>query len=144
MAFVDRIVEHPGRVKLTAVAGETDVYDVERCEGAVTQEGTKLNAANLESNFRLISEERTGTVTYEAGSVGYRATAVAMGSAVKEGYRLIGLTILEATNASAYFIQPYVSAATGTIYAAIYRASSGAVSGASIKIMATWAPINEE
>ena len=42
--FSDRIVEHPGRIKLTPVSGETDTYDVERAEGAVTQTGTPFNA----------------------------------------------------------------------------------------------------
>lgn len=47
MAFVDRIVEHPGRVKLTPVSGQTNVYDMEREEGTVSTEGTLLNANNL-------------------------------------------------------------------------------------------------
>lgn len=47
MAFVDRVVEYPGRVKLTAVSGQTDTYDVTRTEGTVTTEGTLLNATNL-------------------------------------------------------------------------------------------------
>ena len=144
MAFKDRVVEFPGRIRLVPVAGEENVFDVIREEGAVTEQGTKLSAANLEANYRLISEERTGTVTYEAGTPGTRALAVGLGSSYKEGYRLIGLTILEATNASAYFVQPYVSAATSTIYAAIYRAGTNAVNGASIRVMATWAPVNEE
>lgn len=144
MAFKDRVVEHPGRVRLTPVAGEADVYDMTREEGTIIQEGTRLSAENLEANYRLISEERSGTVTYEAGTPGTRALAVGMGSAIKEGYRLIGLTLIEATNASAYFVQPYVSVGTGMIFAAIYRAGTNAVNGASVKLMATWAPINEE
>ena len=142
--FKDRMVEFPGRIRLNPVAGEEDVYDVERVEGTVIQEGTKLTAANLESNYRLISEERQGTVTYEAGEVGTRATAVGMGSAVKPGYRLIGLTVTEATGASAYNVTPYVSVATGQIFAAIFRASTVAITGASVKVMATWAPVNDE
>lgn len=136
----DRVVEHPGRYRFTPVPGEEGVYDVTREEGTVTEPGTRLNAANLEGNFRLISEERTGTITYDAGAIGTRATAVDMGYAEKEGYQLIGLTILEATSASNYFVQPYRSTGTNKIYAAIYRASGNAVSGASIKLMATWAP----
>lgn len=142
--FKDRIVEFPGRIRLTPVAGEEGVYDVTREEGTITQAGTKLSATNLEANYRLISEERSGTVTYEAGTIGTRATAVALGSAEKDGYQLIGLTIIEATGASAYFVQPYVSVVTNTIYAGIYRAGTNAVNGASIKVMATWAPINDE
>lgn len=47
MAFTDRIVQYPGRVKLTPVSGQTNVYDIEREEGTVSTEGTLLNANNL-------------------------------------------------------------------------------------------------
>lgn len=46
MAFVDRVVEYPGRVTLTAT-GNPDEYDVTRSEGTVTEEGTPLTATNL-------------------------------------------------------------------------------------------------
>ena len=46
MAFVDRVVEHPGRVTLTPT-GNTNEYDMTRSEGTVTEEGTPLNATNL-------------------------------------------------------------------------------------------------
>jgi hypothetical protein len=51
MAFEDRLVEHPGRVVLTPVAGATDTYDVDytSAEGEVTQEGTLLNADSMNS-----------------------------------------------------------------------------------------------
>ena len=47
MAFEDRVVEHPNRWKLINPNDGTDfsVWDVERDEGVVTQEGTPLNAA---------------------------------------------------------------------------------------------------
>lgn len=55
MAFIDRIVEHAGRIKLTAVSGETDVYDMTREEGEVYTEGTLLNANNLNTQTQLDS-----------------------------------------------------------------------------------------
>ena len=51
MAFVDRLVEFPGRIQLVPVAGQTNVYDVVRAEGTVTEAGTPLNADNLNSNI---------------------------------------------------------------------------------------------
>lgn len=51
MAFVDRLVEFPGRIQLIPVAGQTNVYDVVRAEGTVTEEGTPLNADNLNANI---------------------------------------------------------------------------------------------
>lgn len=51
MAFSDRVVEHPGRVKLTNVSG--DVYDMERSEGEVYSDGTLLNALNLNTQTQL-------------------------------------------------------------------------------------------
>lgn len=42
----DRISEYPGRIKLIPVAGQENVYDVERADEPL-QEGTPLNKANL-------------------------------------------------------------------------------------------------
>lgn len=139
MALQDRIVEHPNRVLLTPVAGEENVFDVTRAEGQVTQEGTPLDKEHLEGAFLLTTEEYTGTVTYDAGTVGTRAVAVNLGTATKTGKTLIALTLISATNASNYIVQPYVS--SGTVYAGIYRASAAAVSGASITVRAVWAPV---
>lgn len=139
MALQDRIVEHPNRVLLTPVAGEENVYDMTRAEGQVTQAGTPLNKVNLEGAFSLVTEEYTGTITYDAGTIGTRAVAVNLGSATKTGKTLVGLVITSATNASAYSVQLYVS--SGNVYAAIFRATANAVSGASITVRATWAPI---
>ncbi|MEA4919390.1 MAG: hypothetical protein VB078_00480 [Clostridiaceae bacterium] len=45
----DRIPTYPGRVKLTPVTGQTNVYDMAR-EDAPTEPGTALNKANLLSD----------------------------------------------------------------------------------------------
>ena len=55
MAFTDRIVQYPGRVKMTPVSGQTNVYDMTAQEGTVTTEGTLLNAANLNQQTQLDS-----------------------------------------------------------------------------------------
>lgn len=47
MSWIDRVVQFPNRVKLTAVSGQDNVYDVEANEGNVYVEGTLLNAENL-------------------------------------------------------------------------------------------------
>ena len=138
MALQNRIVEQPGRIKLTAVAGETDTYDVTRAEGQVTQAGTVLNADNLNAAFLPAYEEYSGTVTYDAGTIGTRALAVNLGSSNKSGMTLAGMVLTSASNASAYSVQLYVS--SGTIYAGIYRASTAAVSGAAITVRVTWLP----
>ena len=41
--FKDRIVQHPGRITLTATGG-SDEYDVDRAEGTVTEAGTPFSA----------------------------------------------------------------------------------------------------
>lgn len=51
MAFIDRVVEFPGRVQLTNVSG--DVYDMVRAEGDEYTEGTLLNATNLNQQTQL-------------------------------------------------------------------------------------------
>lgn len=55
MAFIDRMVEHPGRYILTnATTGvELGTFDLVRAEGEVTTPGTLLNAANLNTQTQL-------------------------------------------------------------------------------------------
>lgn len=53
MAFIDRVVEHPGRIKLTPVTGQSNVYDMERVEGEEYTPGTLLNALNLNTQTQL-------------------------------------------------------------------------------------------
>lgn len=53
MSFIDRIVQFPGRVKLTPVSGQTNVYDMVRQEGDVYTDGTLLNANNLNTQTQL-------------------------------------------------------------------------------------------
>lgn len=65
MAFIDRVVEHPGRFTLTnADTGEVlGTFDFARAEGTVTTEGTQLNAANL-------NQEISDAVTQVTESIG--------------------------------------------------------------------------
>jgi hypothetical protein len=65
MAFIDRVVEHPGRFTLTnADNGEVlGTFDFARAEGTVTTEGTQLNAANL-------NQEISDAVTQVTESIG--------------------------------------------------------------------------
>ena len=63
MAFVDRVVEYPGRVRLTPVEGVENVYDMTREEGTVTEEGTPLNANNLNAEMRNLAEEQMSDIT---------------------------------------------------------------------------------
>lgn len=52
--FKDRLVEHPGRIKLTNVVDGTEAtYDVTRAEGTVTVAGTLLNASNMDYGTTL-------------------------------------------------------------------------------------------
>lgn len=67
MAFIDRIVDHPGRVVLTPVTGETNTYDITRAEGIVTEEGTLLNASNLNKETQL---DPTVAAAYTAAGAG--------------------------------------------------------------------------
>lgn len=73
MAFIDRVVQYPNRVTLTAVSGETDTYDMERAEGTVTEEGTPLNAANLNNEIQsMIADAIQGITIDNNGNVSYR------------------------------------------------------------------------
>lgn len=68
--FTDRVVEYPGRIQLTAVSGQTDVYDVERAEGAVTDEGTPFNAATFNQIAQNIIDLIPEPSKFYAGTCG--------------------------------------------------------------------------
>ncbi len=55
--WVDRLVEFPGRRRLTDIAtGEQKVYDVARNEGTVSKEGSPYNAANMNDLEQRIAD----------------------------------------------------------------------------------------
>lgn len=56
----DRVSTYPGRIKLTPVVGQTDVYDMSRADEPV-QEGTPLNKALLDQKAYTLTED---TVVY--------------------------------------------------------------------------------
>ena len=80
MAFENRIVEHPGRVVLSAVSGETDTYDIDytSAEGEVTQEGTLMDADGMneavqdliDSAMNAFTISTNGTVSVKNIQVG--------------------------------------------------------------------------
>lgn len=71
--FLNRIVEHPGRIRLTKVS--ENVYDVTREEGAVTQAGTPLNAASLNG---AIDEANTYTDAQTAKAYESKSTTATL------------------------------------------------------------------
>lgn len=54
----DRVSTYPGRIKLTAVSGQANIYDMSRADDPV-QEGTPLNAALLNQKANTLSEDVT-------------------------------------------------------------------------------------
>lgn len=81
--LLNRIVENPGRVRLTPVAGQPNVYDVEREEGTIVQAGTPLNADTLvhrdqilldKNNIRITPDGATYNLSIYLGNLGYRVT----------------------------------------------------------------------
>lgn len=54
----DRVSTYPGRVKLTPVSGQTNVYDMSRADEPV-QEGTPLNKALLDQKAYTLTEDVT-------------------------------------------------------------------------------------
>lgn len=61
MAFIDRVVEYPGRYTLTNVDTGTvlGTFDLVRAEGEVYTDGTLLNANNLNTQTQLDSDVET-------------------------------------------------------------------------------------
>ena len=101
MAFVDRIVEHPGRIRLTMV--DDDVYDVTREEGTVTEPGTPLDAEHLNGEIAqgVIDRFVTDSVVKDNVSIATGATSGTVNvDASKTGYTPIGVVGLRITNGS--------------------------------------------
>lgn len=65
----DRIPTYPGRVKLSPVAGQTNVYDMSRADAPI-EEGTPINKATLDSviTSRLTGRYYIPSVEYGIGS----------------------------------------------------------------------------
>lgn len=59
--WVDRVATHPGRVQLTPVQGQTNIYDMERADEP-TVAGTPINAANLNAMQKNMGLDREITV----------------------------------------------------------------------------------
>ena len=69
MAFENRIVEHPGRVVLTPVTGQSNTYDADytSAEGTVTQDGTLMDADSMNEAVQDLIDSTLNGVTVTAG-----------------------------------------------------------------------------
>lgn len=72
----DRVSTYPGRIKLTPVSGQTNVYDMSRADGAV-QEGTPLNKALLDQKAYTLTEDVTVYVSPSGSDAEGDGSAVA-------------------------------------------------------------------
>ncbi|MBQ0078369.1 MAG: hypothetical protein KBS66_00565 [Eubacterium sp.] len=66
MSWTDRVVEYPNRVKLTAVSGQDNTFNMEAAEGTVYVEGTLLNAENLNNETTNIVNDIVTNVVVES------------------------------------------------------------------------------
>ena len=101
MAFVDRIVEHPGRFRLTQV--DDDVFDLTREEGEVTEAGTPLDAEHLNGEIAdgVISRLVKDKVFKDNVSIAPSATSGTLNIvATKAGFTPIAVAGLRITNGS--------------------------------------------
>lgn len=121
MAFTDRVVEHPGRVKLTNVSG--DVYDMTRDEGDVYTEGTLLNATNLNQETQLDNTVESlftaagmsgGTYQNETSdALAFLLDAMEYKTSGNWNYLLLGKTFIGLYRASATLT---IGTANGSVY----------------------------
>lgn len=81
--FTDRIVEHPGRYTLTDTGGtELGTYDLTRAEGTITEAGTPLNAASLNTVVDAVNEiddRLTGCIVVERYTLSGMSATVSPG-----------------------------------------------------------------
>ena len=120
MSFTDRIVEHPGRYMLTDVSTNEvlGTFDLVRAEGTVTEEGTPLTAANLNTETLGIAREELSEA-FIIKEYSYAYTNLAAG-----GVLSITGTMFHAGNPAGY------------TPVGVRRATSGHVSGAITAIIA--------
>lgn len=64
---VDRVSTYPGRVKLSPVAGQSDVYDLSRADAPI-QEGTPINAALFAGKADVLTADFTVYVSASTGN----------------------------------------------------------------------------
>ena len=62
--WTDRNVQYPGRRKLSAVSGQTDVYDVVRNEGTITAAGDAFSAENMNDLENRVEAAFNSATTY--------------------------------------------------------------------------------
>lgn len=98
--FTDRLVEHPGRYTLTDTEGTVmGTYDLTRAEGTVTEEGTPLNAANMNTiigGVNELDEKTTGCIVIETYTLsGMQATITPGDNTVYINYDTIPSSLFE-------------------------------------------------
>lgn len=104
--WTDRQSQFPTRRKLTAVSGQTDVYDISREEGNVTAEGSVFNANainGLERRIAVMGNEMAGNVseaiTLSANSwQGHLITLNIQGVTADSNQEILGLPATSASN----------------------------------------------
>ena len=89
MAFTDRLVEYPNRYTMTDASGNTSTVYLEPAPGEVTQEGTLLNAENLNSEVAALAQEATG-----AASKGNRGKTVTVQVAFPQAFSATPIVVV--------------------------------------------------
>lgn len=116
-------------------------------------DGTFRNSKNMQVDKNLnvlgnilINEQKpimylqyTVEVDYDAGTIGTRGAAVLVESTKMEGYTYLGATIIDHRNTNLFKAELYRNESSQTLNLVAYRASTGAVSGAAVKIRMFWA-----
>ena len=112
--WVDRESQFPNRRRLSLVTGETEIYDISREEGTVTQghEGTPLNATtfnNLEQRLVDMNASLFGTIssaitlpanswTSASGMDGYLITVLVTGVTATSNQEILPLPATSSAN----------------------------------------------
>lgn len=127
--FIDRVVEHPGRVRMTPVSGQANTYDLDRDEGTVTRAGTPFNAEtfngiaddiiSLTKSYHGVSTSAASATTKTVGNLdpGFVLTqGVVVAVEMQEANTVSGTTKLDVDGTGAHNIIALGSGGrTGTI-----------------------------
>ena len=83
-------------------------------------------------------EQMTVNVSFEAGQLGTRGAAISLGATHRAGYVFLGAFILDHQNSSRFSIMLANDDSRGTMNVLAYRATTAAVSGATVRVRMMW------
>ena len=134
MAFEDRLVEYPNRYTLTDESGNTSTVFLDPDPGEVTQEGTLLNAKNLNAEVESIAQTATGARADSYGNAHMNNLQCGRVTGPTKGNRGKSVSV-KVTFPNAFSSTPVVAVTAMTTRPDIISASAQAISATGFNLV---------